>query len=141
MANKKINELDSGTISGSNLLFNGDEGDGALSKNTFDDLVAFIGSIPTYAAVINQSGTDAPVVVTAPYNTLGETITYSYVSTGLYRATASGSIFTNGKTIVTICNSGTDTVGAARISATYIEILTTADDNLGFCSFKIEIYP
>lgn len=141
MAAKTIDELSSGTISGSALLFNGNPSGGALTKNTFDDLAEFIGVVPTYAAVINQTSTEAPTVVVAAYNTLGETITFSYVSAGVYRATASGSIFSNGKTLVTICNGNDSDVGAARTSATVIEITAASDGAISLCSFKIEIYP
>lgn len=141
MATQKISDLSSGTISDSQLIFNGNPSTGALTKNTFAELAAFLGLPLTYAGVINQSSTGAPTLVVAAYNTLGATITFSYVSAGVYRATASGSVFTNGKTIVTICNGNDSDVGAARTSATVVEITASGDGAISLCSFKIEIYP
>lgn len=148
MANKKISDLSAGTISGTQLLFNGDPSTGALTKNTFNDLQTFLGGTKIYAAVITQSSTGAPTATIA-FNNTGTTITFARTTTGIYTATAGSAIFTSGKTIVFLQNVfDTSIVSAAIASTTLINIRTVnagsfsgQDGLLSVSSFKIEIYP
>lgn len=104
-----------------------------------------------YTALLNQSGTDAPVA-TVLENTLGETITWIYDDSGRYLATASGSIFTSGKTWPTCAgsndgdpNNGSISV-SQRISDTVVKVITTvggslSDYLLNDTAFEIRVYP
>ena len=49
--------------------------------------------------LLTQTGTNIPVA-TEVYNNTGETFTWSYVSTGVYRITSAGTPFTVNKTVV-----------------------------------------
>ena len=49
--------------------------------------------------LVTQTGTAAPVAVEV-YNNTGQTFTWSYVSTGVYRVTSTGTPFTVNKTVV-----------------------------------------
>lgn len=63
---------------------------------TYDLMSAASGaSYLVYTALLTQSGTDAPVA-TVLENTLGGTVTWSYVGAGSYRATLTGA-FPSGK--------------------------------------------
>src|ERR1051325_3383142 len=53
----------------------------------------------SYQALVTQTGTSAPSA-TVFANTLGATLTWARVSSGLYTLTASSAVFTANKTIV-----------------------------------------
>ena len=108
--------------------------------------VLTLGSPPlgytTYTALLNQTGTNAPVP-TVIKNDTGYTYTWARTSIGEYTITASGNAFTNNKTIV-FMNLGdySDFPSSwARTSDTVITIRTqTSDDRLVNGSFEIRIY-
>ena len=93
--------------------------------------------------LLNQTGTAAPVA-TEVYNNTGQTFTWSYVSNGIYRITATGTPFAIGKTVV-LLNSGNNGSGVwydprwSRISDTIIEV-TSTDNSITNGSFEIKIY-
>ena len=95
--------------------------------------------------LLNQTGTAAPVA-TEVHNNTGQTFTWSYVSNGIYRITATGTPFAIGKTVV-LLNSGNNTSGVwfqydpgwSRISDTIIEV-TSTDNYITNGSFEIKIY-
>ena len=93
--------------------------------------------------LLNQTGASAPVA-TENYNNTGETYTWSYVSNGVYRITATGAPFVIGKTLVFL-NSGHNGSGSwwdprwSRISDTIIEV-TSNDNTITNGSFEIKIY-
>ena len=93
--------------------------------------------------LLNQTGTNAPVA-TEVYNNTGKTFTWSYVSTGVYRITSTGTPFTVNKTVVFI-NTGSTNNGVfeprwSRISDTVIEIVSSSDNLCTNGSFEIKIY-
>ena len=104
-----------------------------------------IGGLPYTSLVqlLNQTGTAAPVA-TEVYNNTGQTFTWSYVSNGIYRITATGTPFAIGKTVV-LLNSGNNGSGVwydprwSRISDTIIEV-TSTDNSITNGSFEIKIY-
>jgi hypothetical protein len=93
--------------------------------------------------LLNQTGTAAPVA-TEVYNNTGQTFTWSYVSNGIYRITATGTPFAIGKTVV-LLNSGNNGSNVwydprwSRISDTIIEV-TSNDNSITNGSFEIKIY-
>ncbi len=95
--------------------------------------------------LVTQTGTAAPVAVEV-YNNTGQTFTWSYVSTGIYRITATGTPFTVNKTVV-FGNLGSNNtgnlrdIGWNRISDSIIEIKTTGSNGtITNGSFEIKIY-
>ena len=90
-----------------------------------------------YAALVTQAGVANPTAVVAKNNT-GEVVTWARTDVGTYTATASGSIFTAGKTIIL---TGSDDVDTFRTSTEVLTITTSADDVLSGSSFKVEVYP
>ena len=91
--------------------------------------------------LLTQTGTNAPVA-TEVYNNTGETFTWSYVSTGVYRITSTGTPFAVNKTVVFI-NTGSTNSNMfeprwSRISDTVIEIVSSNLWTNG--SFEVKIY-
>jgi hypothetical protein len=79
-----------------------------------------------YTALLTQSGTSAPVA-TVLENTLGATITWSYVGVGQYYATASSAVFTASKTTGILSNSSSTGINAfVNISTTVFNTVTTS---------------
>lgn len=106
-------------------------------KNSSDETKNFsIGSIVNlvenggrpynvYTALLTQTGTNAPVA-TVLENTLGATITWSYVGVGQYYATASSAVFTASKTTGILSNSSSTGINAfVNISTTVFNTVTT----------------
>ena len=93
--------------------------------------------------LLTQTSTNAPVA-TEVYNNTGQTFTWSYVSQGVYRITATGTPFAIGKTVV-LLNSGNNGSNVwydprwSRISDTIIEV-TSGDNSITNGSFEIKIY-
>lgn len=79
-----------------------------------------------YTALLTQTGTSAPVA-TVLENTLGATITWSYVGVGQYHATASSAVFTASKTAGILSNSSSTGINAfVNISTTVFNTVTTS---------------
>lgn len=142
MAAKKIHELSTGSITGTDLAFIGDPSTGELTKITYDDIASYVGTgALVYVAIISQSSTSAPTA-TVVLNTLGETVAFSRNLAGDYNATASGAVFTASKTAVFITNGDiTQSIGGKRTSDTVINFVAGGDGNIQNASFKIEVYP
>ncbi len=106
-----------------------------------------------YTALITQTGTDAPVA-TVLKNTLGVTLTWSRVSEGAYKVTASSGIFIEAKTWVIINNiniAGTNYFDINRLSNTEVFVASSvfdagtppyvpADGIIGALSLEIRVY-
>jgi len=95
--------------------------------------------------LVTQTGTAAPVAVEV-YNNTGQTFTWSYVSTGVYRVTSTGTPFTVNKTVVFI-NAGSDASNLvppivwSRIGDNIIEVISSGvNGRLTNGSFEIKIY-
>jgi len=95
--------------------------------------------------LVTQTGTAAPVA-TEVYNNTGQTFTWSYVSTGVYRVTSTGTPFTVNKTVVFI-NAGSDASNLvppivwSRIGDNIIEVISSGvNGRLTNGSFEIKIY-
>jgi hypothetical protein len=116
--------------------------------NTWASLPAVV--IPIrYLAIVTQASTGAPTA-SVMVNTTGATITYSYVSAGVYRATASTSIFGGGTTcfwITPSINAKPWTGAVSIISGTVVELQSIEastgiafDDAMDNVTFEIEIF-
>jgi hypothetical protein len=103
-----------------------------------------------YTALLNQTGTDAPVA-TVLENTLGN-IVWTYEDVGNYKGTLNG-VFTENKTHL-LFTSNSFSLGAYpsyysfdRVSENYVQINTTdslgdvgTNDNLYYTSIEIRVY-
>jgi len=97
MADKKISELPAaGAITGSELVPIVQSG--GTVQSTVDAVKN--GAVKVYRALLNQSGTNAPVA-TVLENTLGGTVVWSYSGVGFYTGTLVGA-FALAKTFPTI---------------------------------------
>ena len=116
--------------------------------NANETAISAISGLPYTSLVLllNQTGTNAPVA-TEVYNNTGETYTWSYVSTGVYRVTASSSVFTSNKTVV-FSNLGSSIeslqgfdISWEKINSQVIEIKTNTN-NIALVngSFEVKIY-
>jgi len=99
----------------------------------------------TYVALLNQTGTNAPVA-TILKNSTGYTYTWARVGSGEYTITASGNAFTANKTIVFV-NCGNTNFNAPvatweRLSDTQIQIgqPPLGDGQFVDGAFEIRIY-
>ena len=115
------------------------------TKNFTVDAVVQAGvGYTAYTAILNQSGTNAPVATILKNNT-GYTYTWTRTGSGTYTITASGNAFTNNKTIV-FMNLGEYAGGGvprsvwARTSDTVVTITTGGDGRITNGSFEVRIY-
>ena len=95
----------------------------------------------SYAALLVQSGTGAPVA-TVMQNTTGGTIAWSRNSSGNYSGVITGGTFTTDKTLVLINQGGSTSTANIQwgSSTTTISVITGADDLLAKASVEIRIY-
>lgn len=120
------------------------------SKVEHDGTITVIAGVPTYSAIISQSGSSAPTVNRINTNNTRATITYTYTNAGEYVITSDTAIFKNGK-IRYFCDIGISTVGGLGYSITRLDDnnLTFQTPNGGFnqdnqllnSNLTIEIYP
>ena len=111
---------------------------GNSTKNfTVSSIIDLSKAYKSLVQLLTQTGTDAPAA-TEVYNNTGETYTWSYVSSGTYRITSTGTPFTVDKTIV-FMNKGSleGNTSWDRISDSVIEV-TGIDITNG--SFEVKIY-
>ena len=107
-----------------------------------------------YVARIFQSGTGAAPTATEISNTTGATMSFLWLSPGVYRLTASSNIFTTGKTAVFLTAGNSGATNTTYITTAFISGVTTCifgsatgffgggnDDLLKGATLKIEIYP
>ena len=102
-----------------------------------------------YTALLSQSGTNAPTA-TVLENTLGGTVTYTYISIGIYEANLAG-VFTTLKTTATLSlgqinGTSSGRWGAYSNSTSTIRITTlenglAADGRLLSATLEIRVYP
>lgn len=106
-----------------------------------------------YTALLNQTGTDAPVA-TVLENTLGGTVVWTYDSPGVYIGTLSGA-FTANKTIIlcqSLLNTNGDFPDAMRVirnDANTVQVTSFANNSLDAgangvligASLEIRVYP
>ena len=114
---------------------------------TMQDIKDSAGSgYKVYAAILSQSGTNAPVVTELKNNT-GATFTWTRFAVGQYRAQTNISVFTANKTVGIFTNGQTiqlNTV-AERLSDTFYQLETAigsvlSDDFLSNGYLEIRIY-
>ena len=98
-----------------------------------------------YTALLNQSGTDAPVA-TVLQNTIG-TITWSYENSGVYYANCSNCFIEN-KTVIAISpipfeGLNNTSLTTSRLTSSIITIIASADSAIDNTTSAIEIrvYP
>ena len=98
----------------------------------------------SYIALINQSGTNAPIA-TVIYNDTGSTFTWNYDDVGSYFATSSSPILLGNKTVVFVTaqgNSGNNQnkiFGGTRYNDTSIGLFTSSD-GIFKLNFEIRVY-
>jgi len=115
------------------------------TKNFTVDAVVQAGvGYTAYTALLTQAGGSAPVATVLKNNT-GYTYTWARTGSGTYTLTASGSAFTNNKTIV-FMNLGEYAGGGVprsvwtRTSDTVVTITTGGDGRITNGSFEVRIY-
>jgi|TARA_E500000318_G_scaffold111496_1_gene130313 hypothetical protein len=131
---------------GEDFLIGSQKSSSNATKNfTVDSVVSAGLGYTAYAALISQSGTNAPTATVLKNNT-GHTYTWARTGSGTYTITANGNAFTNNKTVV-FNNNGlsTGSFGFAsaiwtRTSDTVITITTGGDGRITNGSFEVRIY-
>jgi hypothetical protein len=146
MAKVKISDLDdAAALDGTELVEL--EQDGGSVKCTTQDIADLGGggaSYLKYVALLSQTGTNAPVA-TVLENTLGGTVVWAYVETGVYSATLANA-FTTGKTVVFLTGNG-GLLGFARESASIITVYSynnaggAEDEYIQTAPIEIRVYP
>jgi hypothetical protein len=116
---------------------------GNPTRNFTVGSIVDLASYTSYVALISQTGTNAPIA-TQLVNTTNKTFTFTRVSSGSYRITASGSLFTSGKTIVFLNGGAAENnhdVAWLRVSNTIINLEThNSDGKFTSGSLEIRIY-
>lgn len=131
---------------GEDFLIGSQKSSSNATKNfTVDSVVSAGLGYTAYAALISQSGTNAPTATVLKNNT-GHTYTWARTGSGTYTITANGNAFTNNKTVV-FNNNGlsTGSFGFAsaiwtRTSDTVVTITTGGDGRITNGSFEVRIY-
>ncbi len=113
---------------------------GEIQKITVANFKTSIGAPLIYAGNMQQSGTSAPTI-NETVNTTGATFTPTRTGVGSYHLNCSTTLFGVNTVLCFFNNATAAPVGASRADTDTIDIVTTADDILTLCSFKIEIYP
>ena len=95
----------------------------------------------SYVALVNQTGTAAPIA-TVLQNTTGGTIAWVRDSLGNYSGVITGGAFTAGKTLVFVNQGGGTSTANIQWSsvATKVIISTGADNVLAKASIEVRIY-
>lgn len=154
MADKQIAGLTAGAIGLTNVIpFQDAAAASEAKKTTVQDIIDLVqeqvAPYKVYSFYAEQFSTNAPVV-NEEQNTTGATITWSRVSTGRIRGTASSAIFTANKTTVLISGNGGDVNSPVLlmpvvVSTTVIDIVSYSSSFVkqdGFnLSGEIKIYP
>jgi hypothetical protein len=92
-----------------------------------------------YTALISQSTTDAPTSIVLE-NTTGATITFGYISAGVYSINATGLFVLDKVFVITRPSSSGDLIEVIRVSANQLVINTVSDDVLDKSELEIRIY-
>jgi len=89
------------------------------------DLVNKVG-FNSYLAIISQSSTNAPTIVTEIKNDLDTIISFTYIGVGEYHINASSNVFTNNKTVCSLVPSTNHPriVATSPLSVNIIELKT-----------------
>tara|TARA_R100000935_G_scaffold46494_1_gene69918 strand:+ start:1627 stop:2055 length:429 start_codon:yes stop_codon:yes gene_type:complete len=141
MARISTYPLDSVPALGDKLLGT-NAGDLATVNFTLTQVKALLRNYTAYAALLTQSGTNAPVA-TILENSTGGTIVWTYVSPGVYTATITGGTFAAGKTMVFINNGSTVVglnVGWSSPTTTTITLDSSGNAVLIGASIEIRVY-
>ena len=136
-----------GTIASTDKLLGTDENNVTTKNFQLSDVSTYIGTqilgYSSYVALLNQTGTNAPVP-TVIKNDLGITITGSRQSSGDYTLTSTGTPFTANKTVVFINGGAAENnhdIAWERTSTNTIVISThNSDDKLTNGSLEIRVY-
>lgn len=149
MADVKFTELPAASAANATDILakvNDPSGTPISQKVTLTQIGTALGSTPgvkVYRAIINQSGTNAPVA-TVLQNTLGGTVVWTRNDVGDYSATLSGA-FPAAKTIVQpTAFPGNDSTQCFfdRPSGNVLNLLTGTDGNIpGGWSLEILVFP
>ena len=120
--------------------------------NLWEEIDVAASTVLVYESVLNQTSTDPPVP-SVGQDSLGTTLTYSYVGVGVYRVTAADPIFVENKTNLIIGSvrdtgepEGDYNARVKRVSDTILEIRTRStiaggdDLLLNETAFNIKIY-
>jgi hypothetical protein len=120
-----------------------------VSKPEITNYVNFDGGVKVYKAILNQSGTDAPVA-TVLVNTLGGTVVWTRDFTGIYSGTLTG-VFLANKTLVFLGGvndsvNGYFSYASSEYAPDAVVVKSFSggvgvDGLLGDTSISIEVYP
>jgi len=140
MARISTYPLDSVPALGDKLLGT-NAGDLATVNFTLTQVKALLRDYTSYAAILFQATTNAPVA-TVLENSLGGTIAWTRNSPGNYTATITGGTFATNKTLVFINQGGSSSTANIQwgSSTTAITIITGADDVLAKAAIEIRVY-
>ena len=98
----------------------------------------------SYVAIINQSGTSAPVA-TVVFNNTGATFTWFYEDVGAYYVTSSSAILLNNKIVVFVTTQGNSgnsqdkIFGGVRSNDSNVSLFTSTNGIVNL-NFEIRIY-
>lgn len=136
------------TQSGAFRLQDGTQGSGKVLVSDSNGVGTWtMSSVRSYVTILSQSGTASPTEIAVVNNTLGVTLTWSYLSVGQYRLTSSSPIFDLNKmwwsSYVGAGNG--ETLSGDPVNSTTFDVYcrvsgALADSYLSGASFKIEVY-
>ena len=110
----------------------------AATKNYVDNKIPYTSLVQ----LVTQSGSNNPTAAEV-YNNTGQTYVWTRVSAGQFRITATGTPFTNNKTVVFVNGGSSENtflpIYWERVDSNKIDLLTY-DDELQNASFEIKIY-
>ena len=105
----------------------------AANNGDSSSVVGYPEGTKMYVALLNQTGTDAPVA-TVLVNTLGGTLVWTRSFAGIYSATLSG-VFTSGKTV---CFATCGTNDGSAPATTVLQMARTSNDVVLLYSYFVD---
>jgi hypothetical protein len=136
------------TQSGAFRLQDGTQGPGKILTSDATGVASWtMSSVRSYVTILSQSGTASPTEIAVINNTLGVTLTWSYLSVGQYRLTSSSPIFDINKIWWSsyIGASNGETLSGSPADSYNFDVFcrvggVLANSYLSGASFKIEVY-
>ena len=136
------------TQSGAFRLQDGTQGAGYVLTSDANGVGTWtMSSVRSYVTILSQSGTASPTEIAVVNNTLGVTLTWSYLSVGQYRLTSSSPIFDLNKMWWSsyVGASNGETLSGGPVNSTTFDVICRvsgafADSYLSGAPFKIEVY-
>ena len=135
-------------LKGSVVIADGTQGSGKVLVSDSNGVGTWtMSSVRSYVTILSQSGTASPTEIAVVNNTLGVTLTWSYLSVGQYRLTSSSPIFDLNKMWWSsyVGTSNGETLSGGPVNSTIFDVIcrvsgALADSYLSGAPFKIEVY-